>query len=165
MASNIRLPLPFTTVSPAAPSGVVPTIFPVTNAGPNAYYGLDDYSTVLIDAVVLGATGGTLDIYFQTSLLARQGVAGGRWYDIAHLPQIAAGAAAARYSMIFTRAKGIAPTTPSTISDVTVNGTSGLAANTILSQVLGDSIRMVMVAGAGTTAGASLVIDGSAYTI
>jgi hypothetical protein len=154
----LKLALPFSTTSPNAPSAGTPLIV-------GTAFGLDEYGDVTIDAAVLGATGGTLDIYFQSTVKGPPQVAkeAARWFDVAHLPQLANGAAALRWVFQITRSRGAPAATVSVTSDVSVNGTSSLAVNTILSQALGDGIRMVLVAGASTTAGAALVIDGCAY--
>lgn len=96
-------------------------------------------------ASVVGATGGTLDIYIQASIDG-----GTTYYDMAHLPQLAAGAAAIVYSFGVNRGGiGAAPV---------VGGDGVLAVNTIIPGSLGRLMRMKLVAGASTSAGAVLVV-------
>lgn len=152
-----RLQLPFSSTSPNAAGTVVGAAISLTSGGSPVYTGLDDYGAVLLDCLVRGATGGTLDIYFQSS------IKGGRWYDVAHLPQLAAGAALVRYAFSISRARGGGSATPLVVNPA--DDTPTLAANTVLTFTLGDALRMVYVAGVGTSLGAAQVIDGAAYQI
>lgn len=114
--------------------------------------GLDDFTTLVITGALVGATGGTLDVYLQTSHDA-----GTTWYDLVHFTQLAAGAAAVKRVQVLTRNAGSALTT----SDITVGvgTTPALAANANAGGSWGDRIRALYVAGASTSAGAALVID------
>jgi hypothetical protein len=119
--------------SPAAASTVVTT-------GVN---GLSRMGELTIFAKVTGATGGTLDIYIQDS---PDGVI---WYDYWHIPQIVAGAAAVRYAYCPAMNDSV------TVIGAVDAGTSPLLAN---GQVRGgkwhDRMRVIYVAGTGTSAGA-----------
>lgn len=101
---------------------------------------------LVIDATLTGATGGTLDIYLQRKIDTNE------WVDLAHFPQVAAGAAAKRYT---------ATIVGNGSSFVEVGGgTDGapgvaLAANTIVDVTPGNEVRIIFVAGASTSAGAS----------
>lgn len=120
--------------SPAAASTVI---------GP-AMQGLDDFTRLVIHATLQGATGGTLDVYIQSSV-------GNGWYDVAHFAQLAAAAASVRYVVTLTKAlKG----TPAIVAVNAANGTPTLAANSVNADILGNAIRVVYVAGALTSAGA-----------
>ena len=104
--------------------------------------GLGGFDAIVLDAYLQGATGGTLDIYVQR--LAPDGT---NWLDYAHFPQLADGAAAQWYTAELQPALGI---------NAVGSGTSpSLAANTILGGHPGSEIRLVFVAGTGTSAGAA----------
>ena len=154
MSMIVRLALPFSSVSPAAAGTVLPTsIFLSTNASANPIYtGLDEFGSVLFDCMVQGGTGGTLDIYFQSSVTA-----GKRWYDVVHLPQLLAGAAPIRYAVAISRARGGGTSTAVQVN--TTDNNPSIAVNTVLQYNLGDSLRLVYVAGAGTSAGALQTMD------
>jgi len=124
--------------SPAAASTVVGTKFCGLN---------DAVEGICVVATLTGATGGTLDVYLQTTY------DGTTWVDFAHFAQLAGGAAATIKAFAVTRGA-----TQATITTVGVNGAPALAANTVLSGMLGKSIRAVYTAGAGTAAGAAQVI-------
>jgi len=121
--------------------------------------GLQEFNKAVGAANLVGATGGTLDVVIQTNyggsgLLGSGGSMTGFWKDIARFTQLLAGAAAITYDFVLTRGIGgtlSAPTTPNT-----VDGTPTLTANTIVPQALGDAIRLIVLPGAGTTAGAAL---------
>jgi len=111
--------------------------------------GLHEYDSLAIVASLVGATGGTLDIYLQIS--PDQGTT---WVDYAHFAQLAGGAAAV--TKVWTVSRGAQQTTATTVG----TGTSvALAANTIIGGEWGDRMRAVYVAGAGTSVGAAIVIS------
>lgn len=128
--------------SPAAASTVVGT----------PAYGLADYEFFRIDAALVGATGGTLDVYLQRKIDTDV------WADWLHYTQLAAGGAAVKWtalagnpslSTVLTSSFGIgSDSTPAV----------GLAANTFLGGHPGQAIRPVYVAGASTSAGAAVLI-------
>ena len=75
----------------------------------------------------------------------------GDWYDCAHFPQLAAGAAAVKLrAPVSLFASGVAPVV------VGKNGAPALAANTVISGPFSDRCRLLTVAGPGTTAGAAV---------
>ena len=136
----------FSETSPSAP-GTAASSQPV--AGSNGPGGvatgqMDDYVGLYFEAVLVGATGGTLNVYCQNS--PDMGLT---WYDYVSFSQLAAGAGQ-------TRAVGSASMSAQNISlaAVGVNLTPLLAAGTFLGGAWGDRFRLVMVAGSGTTAGA-----------
>lgn len=109
---------------------------------------LDDYQAISFEAVLAGATGGTLDIYVQNSPDM-----GATWYDYIHYAQLASGAPVVRYTAsVASGAQNLS------LQTVGFNLTPALAASTVIGGAWGDRFRMVMVAGAGTTAGASLAL-------
>lgn len=111
--------------------------------------GLDDYDALHIEAALVGATGGTLDVYLQTNP-SQDGVT---WVDYAHYAQLAAGAAATTLAMTVSLAgQQLTPTLVGT------NLTPALATTGALGGAWGRSMRAVAKAGAGTSAGAAVAI-------
>jgi hypothetical protein len=113
--------------------------------------GLGKYRGFRIEALLVGATGGALDIYIQRK------VAPNLWTDWMHFTQLAAGAAAVRYALTCDH------TNSTTVATTTNGGTDtvpalALAAGTFIGGHPGDSIRVVAVAGASTSAGAAVAI-------
>lgn len=138
----------FSGTSPAAPSTVAQT----------AVVGLDGNDNCIIEARLAGATGGPLDVYVQSST---NGGAAGSWYDVVHFPQLTAGAAAIGY----VAAIGHGPVGTAPVVVNSVDGTPALAANTVVPAGLGNALRVVTVAGASTSAGASLTITAICSTL
>jgi hypothetical protein len=127
--------------SPAAPG---------TAAG-DTIQGLEDVDTITIIATLAGATGGTLDVYLQTSFDG-----GTVWVDMAHFPQLAA--AAASSVRVWQLCRNVVHSTLATVGSGTVAAPGvALAANTVVN-CWGDRIRAVYVAGGGTTLGAAVDI-------
>jgi len=111
--------------------------------------GLGAYKSLSIFSTLQGATGGTLDVYLQYSPDG-----GTTWVDYAHFPQLAAGAAAA--SRVWNVTKEAQQTTLTSVG----TGTSpALAANSIVGGDWGDRLRVLTVAGAGTTSGAAQTVS------
>lgn len=138
----------FNETSPAAP-GTSASSQPVESSASWAASGvaagiLDDADALDISADLVGATGGTLDIYVQYSPDT-----GRNWYDLAHFPQLAAGAAAVKYRF----GVGLIATASAPVV-VGKNLSPALAASTVVQGPWGDRLRLVFVAGASTTAGA-----------
>lgn len=122
-----------TFTSPAAASTVIESTF--TGLGACHY--------LVVTSTVQGATGGTLDIYFQASLDG-----GTNWVDIAHYTQLAAAGAGVLKTFTMSSTSNTAPTA------VGMNLIPALAANTVINGDFGDRIRIIVVAGASTSAGA-----------
>lgn len=139
MSSTQSVNLGFT--SPASASTAVGT---VANGGLVA--GLDQLPYAIVHALLQGATGGALDVYLQSSVNG-----GANWYDVCHFPQLAAAAAPIRYLVALTR--GFIGT-PAITAPNTADGTPTLTVNTSVPYSLGNALRVVMVAGAATSAGA-----------
>jgi hypothetical protein len=109
---------------------------------------LDDYSAIFIDASLQGATGGTIDVYIQNS--PDQGVT---WFDYAHFAQLAAAAPTVTYvASVAVGAQNLS------LATVGKNLVPALAAGTVNGGAWGDRFRLVMVAGAGTSAGAPVAV-------
>jgi hypothetical protein len=115
--------------------------------------GLGNYDSLQIVADLVGATGGTLDVYLQTSPDG-----GTTWYDYAHFPQLLAAAAAIRYMV------NVSSRTTSSIVVVGKGTTPALALNTVVGGTWGDRLRALYVAGAATSAGAAITISIVGYT-
>lgn len=111
-----------------------------------------DFNIWVMKAALQQNAGGTLDYFLQS-----QDIDGGPWCDIAHLPQLAAGAALFSYRLGFYR--GLQSAQASQVVN-TLDLTPVLAAGTILTWANGKNIRLVCVAGAGVTAGTPSTITG-----
>jgi len=144
----------FIETSPSA-SGTAASSQPVSGGVsqgiPNGVCGLlDDYEALNVVAELQGATGGTLDVYVQYSTDEGQ-----TWYDVIHYPQLAAAAAAIIYSAPISN-------TTTTAAPVVIGKNLSPALTTAPSVVNGaftDRLRLVMKAGAGTSAGAPVKVS------
>lgn len=128
--------------SPAAASTAIGTIV----------HGLSDFEFFRIDAALVGATGGTLDVYLQRK------IADNVWADWLHYTQLASGGAAVKWTALAGN-----PTLSTALTSTFGIGTDAspgvaLAANTFLGGHPGQAIRPVYVAGGGTSAGAAVLI-------
>lgn len=116
---------------------------------------IDDYESIEVIAELQGATGGTLNVYLQTSPDGGQ-----TWFDSIAWPQLAAAAAKVYYQSPLSQA-----TTTTTTVVVGKNLAPALAPGTggaVVNGSFGDRFRLVMVAGAGTSAGAQVTVRISA---
>jgi len=128
----------------------------VTAAGVMAF-GFVKFAAIRVEVVLIGATGGTLDVYIQRK------VAPNVWVDWAHYPTISAGASATVYSLIVQAANVGTPltgTASQTIASIASAGSDAspspaLAAATLTLAHPGDMIRVVYVGNSGTSAGAA----------
>ena len=120
--------------------------------------GLGDFSTLIIHSQLVGATGGTLDVWLQTSVDG-----GTTWFDFLHYTQLAAGGGAVKRVHVLTRSANLVAQGAEgiTVGTGTSPALSGTAANTMGSW--GDRIRALYIAGASTSAGAAVVIDITGY--
>jgi hypothetical protein len=130
--------LSVTATSPAAASTVV--VSPVFSGG---VIKRADY--LIVDALLTGGTGGALDVYLQRKTGTNA------WLDWIHFPQVAAGTSK-KYTVVLSQQN-------TTIADVG-GGTDAspgvsLAANSFVNMIPTDDVRIVFVAGGGTSAGAS----------
>lgn len=128
-----------TATSPAAASTVVHAV---------TFDGLEKYDWFTIDADLAGATGGTLDVYLQRKLASNV------WRDWVHFPQLAAAAAAVKYSITSQPASAI------TVCGGGTDAAPGvaLAVNTAMGGHPGQEVRIIFVAGVSTSAGAAQTI-------
>lgn len=105
---------------------------------------------IKIIGTIAGATGGTLDVYVQTSFDG-----GVTWYDLVHFTQAAAIAAAVTYSYSIALNDNLVVVGKGTLASPNV----ALAAGSVAGGPWGDQMRAVFVAGAGTSAGAVQIVD------
>lgn len=110
--------------------------------------GLSNFDWFTIDAALVGATGGTLDVYLQR--LVGDPATSTTWRDWLHFPQLAAGGAAVLYS---AQALPVAA-----MSVVGGNTSPALAANSFVGGHPGEQVRALYVAGASTSVGAAVSI-------
>lgn len=126
--------------SPAAPG---------TGVGTNAVElggRLQDADALTFYASLIGATGGVLDVYIQHWI-------NGSWVDYAHFAQITAGAAASKAYFAVSKFQNAA------IATSVGNGSSpALVASTVVGGPWGSKMRLLFVAGAGTSAGAAISV-------
>lgn len=115
---------------------------------------LDKYDYFMIDALLVGATGGTLDVYIQRKL------ADDVWIDWAHFPQLAAAASAIKYTLTPQPSNGAVVVGKSTNAGA---GAPALAVNTFIGGHPGSDVRVLAVAGASTSAGAAIELYISAF--
>ena len=131
-------------------AGTVASSKPTGGVGlPGVAAGLDEFTSLSIEANLIGATGGTLDVFIQYN------PSGDRvsWIDYAHFNQLAAGAGVLKVvASCATGAQNL------TLVTVGTNLSPLLAAGTVLGGGWGDAFRLVFVAGAGTTAGAAIQV-------
>lgn len=125
--------------------------------------GLLEYGRVVGCANLVGAAGGAVDLILQTNYGRGLGQNGaGSWKEIARFNQLASGAAALSWTIVLTRGGSGTSTTPTSanVLDGPVGGyTPVIAVNTVIPQTLGDSLRLLVLPGAGTTAGAALTFS------
>lgn len=131
-----------TDASPAAASTVASATAVAT--------GLDQFDWFTIDAKLLGATGGTLDVYLQRWVASLQ-----EWRDWIHFAQLGAGAAAARYVVDSSLGQSGIVTVGQATSPL-------IGVATMANLHPGSRARLLFVAGASTSAGAvqSVVLSG-----
>lgn len=130
--------------------------------------GLEGFPIIQIHALLVGATGGTLDVVLQSTCDPRAATqdetgsypaslygAAASWYDVLAFPQLAAGAGAVRYVSSLSRGYLLS----AAITSVnTADDTPTLAANSVRPNSLGGALRLVATAGAGTTVGAAITV-------
>lgn len=109
---------------------------------------LEAFNSLNIVAQLVGATGGTLDVHVQFSPDG-----GTTWVDFIHFPQLLGSASAVKYAAAVSQSgQTSAPIVVGT------NLNPALAANTVVGGAWGDQLRLVMVAGSGTSAGAAVKV-------
>lgn len=117
----------------------------ITAAGTVLIQNLSILRNIQVDAVLTGGTGGVLDVYLQR-------LVNSTWVDWYHFAQLTAGAAASRRTLDPEKA------TATTVTTVGSGTSPVIAAGTLTASHPGDQVRVLFVAGASTSAGASQVI-------
>lgn len=142
--SNGEVMIDLTATSPSAAS---------TAAGSAAVpLGLSRFDAIAVEVTLTGATGGTLDVYLQVSHDYNPSApTAATWWDYMHFTQLAAAAAAVSYR--------VDPALTNTVSTVGKGAVPALSAGTCAGGYWGDAVRVLFVAGAGTSAGASQTIN------
>lgn len=130
-----------TGTSPAAAS---------TAAVGNPAQSLLDYDWFSINATIIGGTGGTIDACLQYKI---DSAGTDEWWDWVRFPQVAAAT---------TTKFVVEPQAPNTITTVgsctTASPAMTVAANTNVGGHPGFAVRLVVTAGAGTSAGATQTV-------
>jgi hypothetical protein len=112
---------------------------------------LDDGNGLDIVAELIGATGGALDVYLQ------QGMPDGSWIDVVHFPSLTSGTGAINYKTNISALALNSSTNAYTTPVVVGKGTSPQLVSGAVVQGQGfDRLRLLMVAGSGTSAGAAV---------
>lgn len=114
---------------------------------------LELYGLFTVHAQLVGATGGTLDVYLQRKINTNE------WQDWVHFPQLGGGAAAVKYCVAAPVPQGASPVVVGQTADDGTTGAPALAANTVAPGHLGYEVRCLAVAGSGTSAGAAVKIE------
>ncbi len=114
-----------------------------TTVTTNVLRGLAKFQAIMFDIKIVGGTGGTLDVYLQKALDGNQTV----WRDYVHFTQVAAGATA------YYAASAVLSSSLAAVGD---GSSPALAANSIAPGHPGDAVRLVFVAGTGTSAAGSV---------
>lgn len=113
--------------------------------------GLNEYDRFTVYASLVGAVGGTLDVYVQRKLKADL------WVDWIHFTQLAGGAASVAYCVSDVDMRtGDVPVVVGGTNDAGV-GAPALANSTVAPGHPGDVVRVLAVAGAGAAAAAVTV--------
>jgi hypothetical protein len=137
----------FNETSPSSP-GTAASSQSVTNSTLGGIaWPLDDWDALDVAADIVGATGGTLNIYVQVS---PDGI---NWYDVIAFPQATNGASLKTYQAPLSLA-----TNTATVSQVGKNLNPSLTAGNVVNGAFTDRLRLVMVAGSGTTVGAPVIV-------
>lgn len=109
---------------------------------------------LIIDAKLVGPTGGTLDVCLQRK------IATDKWRDWIRFPQVTA--ATTKYYVATVSGEGAAITECGNSTDASPAMT--IAANTIINMIPGDIVRIVCTTGVGTSAAGSVDITITPYT-
>ena len=136
---------------------------PVQNAASWAPAGVaggmvEDADAVEFIAELVGATGGTLDVYVQSGNAHKDASGNTAWFDLVHFPQLANGASAVKYRVQVSMVGQPASAAPVVIGS---GNAPALAANVAVQSVCFDRLRLLMVAGSGTTTGAAVTVTAS----
>lgn len=109
---------------------------------------------LVIDAKLVGPTGGTLDVCLQRK------IATDKWRDWIRFPQVSAGAT--KYYVATISGEGAAITECGNSTDNSPAMT--IAANTLINQIPNEVVRIVCTTGAGTSVAGSVDITITPFT-
>jgi hypothetical protein len=148
----------FNEISPAAASTNAASSNPVSgainaSAGVATSAELPNGDGLDIIASLVGATGGTLDVFIQGSPDG-----GTTWADVVHFAQLASGAAAIVYKTNISPVTQPASASPVAVGTGLHSGATGLAAATTVQGLGFDRLRLMMASGAGNTVGAAVKV-------
>lgn len=110
---------------------------------------------LIIDALLVGCTGGTLDVYVQRKIATNS------WLDWIHFPQIAAGTTK-RYSLAIN---GEGSVIVETGGGTDAAPGVALAANTAVNVIPSGDVRLVLVTGGGVSVGNAQTVTITPYTV
>jgi hypothetical protein len=113
---------------------------------------LEDCTGINVVAELVGATGGTLDVFLQA------GFPDGSWIDVVHFAQLASAAAAITYSTQLSNLPQPASAAPVAVGTGLHSGATGLAAGTTVQGLNSSMFRLLMCSGVGTSAGAAVKV-------
>jgi hypothetical protein len=136
------------TVSMTTPSSAT------TSVSTTNFTSVAKFESVDIIADLVGATGGTLDVYLQKKIDQAGTV---KWVDWVHFAQLASGAAAIRHN-ISTNGNTVSATPVAVGVGTTASPGVALAAGTFAGGLPTDTVRIVAVGGVSTSAGAAIKI-------
>jgi hypothetical protein len=143
---------PSTASTNAVSSQPVTGVYNASGPGIASSKMLDDAAGITVVAELIGATGGTLDIFLQG------GNPDGGWFDVVHFAQLAAGAAAINYSTQISNLAQPSSAAPVAVGTGVHSGSTGLAAGTTVQGLAYSMYRLLMCSGSGTTAGAAVKV-------
>jgi len=138
----------FSETSPAAAGTAVSSQSVQSSSLGGIAWPVDDWEALDVAAEIQGATGGSLDVYLQGSPDS-----GANWYDMIHWATASGGGSLKYYKSPLSLA-----TTTTAPTQVGKNLSPALAAGTVINGAFTDRLRLAMVAGSGTSAGAAVIV-------
>ena len=139
----------FSELSPAFASGATASSLAVSGStSPTAGIlgWVDSCTHLAIEAEIQQDTGGVLDVYIQSRI-------NGTWCDMVHYPQVPVGTGTSKYYVAMS-GSSYSPTP----IQVGTGLTPALPSNTVVPGPWGDVLRLVMVPGATTVGGFTVVV-------
>jgi hypothetical protein len=116
-----------------------------STAAGDVLYDVGGYDSYVVTGYLVGATGGTLDVYLQD-----YDEANSKWVDWIHFTQLASGASAV--------VEAYSPALSNTKTTVGTDTSPALSSGTCRGGPPRNKVRALYVAGASTSAGAAIVI-------
>lgn len=117
------------------------------------HHGIESYRACLIHAVLRGAEGGDLRAVLQSATDALAPT----WFDVAAFPVVPAGAAPQAFTVTLTRGQAAGVIAAANVDPNVPTLTPGTALDR-----LGGALRLIVVAGEGTTRGTEQTLSGLA---